>query len=168
MCYPVGCNKATPVFHPGLRKCNEKVSYCRTHGGKIDSNAGLSHGDWDPVGGHPSTPPSKRTEGLRQARLRWDAAMRRDDVATCLLGNAFIDLHGTRARHQRPYVSVDSESRGQEWRHDAVPVAHFHCMLCDAGFATKLLWKQHAATHHASLQLYREDLQYLASRFVAV
>ena len=51
-------NEATPVFHPCLRKCNEKVSYCGTHVGKIDSSAGLSHGDWDPVGGHPSMPPS--------------------------------------------------------------------------------------------------------------
>ena len=163
-------NEATPVFHPCLRKCNEKVSYCGTHVGKIDSSAGLSHGDWDPVGGHPSMPPSKRTEGLRRARLRWDAAMRRDDVANCLRGNAFVDSHGTRAQHQRPYVSVDSESRGQlrEWSRDAVPVAPFHCMLRDTGFATKLLWGQHVATHHVSLQWYRQRLQYLASRFDAV
>ena len=115
-------------------------------------------------------PPSKRTEGLRRARLRWDAAMRRDDVANCLRGNAFVDLHGTRAQHQRPYVSVDSESRGQlwEWSRDAVPVAPFHCMLRGTGFATKLLWGLHVATHHVSLQWYRQTLQYLASRLDAV
>ena len=44
----------------------------------------------------------ERTEGLRRARLRWDAAMRRDDVATCLLGKAFWIcmglLHGINGR----------------------------------------------------------------------
>ena len=155
-----GRNGATPVFHPCLRKCNEKVSYCGTHVGKIDSGVGLLYGEWDPAGGHLSMPPVKRAEGLRLARFRWDAAMRRDDVAACLLGNAFVDLHGTRARHQRPYVFVDSESRGQlrEWSRDAVPVAPFPCMLCDAGFATKLLWEQHVAAHHVSLQWYRQRL----------
>ena len=38
-----GRNEATPVFHPCLRKCNEKISYCGTHVGKINSGVGLSH-----------------------------------------------------------------------------------------------------------------------------
>ena len=44
-----GGNGATPVFHPCLRPCNEKVSYCGTHVRKIDSGVGLLYGDWDPV-----------------------------------------------------------------------------------------------------------------------
>ena len=162
--------ESTPVFHPCLRKCDGVVGYCVKHVKKNESGSALPCGDWDPDNGHPSLPLAKRKEGLRRARLRWDAAMRRKDVAVCLKANAFVDVHGSNARHQRPYVSVAPESRGQlrEWKPEAVPVAPFPCMLCDAGFATHQRWEQHVVTQHVSLQWYRQRLHYLTSRFDAV
>ena len=87
----------------------------------------------------------------------------------CVWG-VFDDLIGRTARHQRPYVVVAPESRGQlrVWKREAVPVAPFPCMLCEAGFATHWLWEQHVETHHVSVQWYRQRLHYLVGRFDAV
>ena len=77
-------DEATAVFHPCLSKCDPLVGYCKLHLRKLDSEAGLPCGDWDPGVGHVSLPPAKYKEGRRRARFRRGAAMRRNDVASCL------------------------------------------------------------------------------------
>ena len=117
-------------------------------------------------------PGEKFQEGRRVARFRWDAAMRRDDVAVCLQlpSSASVPAVVCNARRQRPYVSVCPDNRGQlrEWECQATPVAPHPCMLCDAGFATRCLWEQHVIAQHVSVSWYRQRLHYLAGRFDAV
>ena len=84
-------DEATAVFRPCLCKCDEKVGYCKLHLKKFASVAGLPCGDWDPGVAHFSVPPAKRRDGRRRARFRWDAAMRRDDVVSCLRVGVFDD-----------------------------------------------------------------------------